>query len=88
VNRWHRASIWVAAVYLLFYLGGRWSFLYTHDCVRHVGDTCDSYENDKRWTALDPIRAVHVGWMDTAVLVGIAVVVGAWYWRKRRRKSH
>lgn len=87
-NRWHKAAIWIAAVYLLFYLGGRWSFIYTHNCVRRVGEACDSYEgNDKRWTFWDPVRAVHVGWIDTAMLVGIAAVVGAWYWRKRRRES-
>jgi len=63
-------------VYVVFWAGGNWSFGYTHRCVRsHVEQAydpavddlrdrrvCDWYTaNDKRWTLLDPLRAV-IGW--------------------------
>lgn len=102
-----RVALWCAAVYLVFWIGGNYSFDYTHKCVRsHTeervinsdGDTqnvtvCDFYSaNAKRWTFADPVRAVFTtwvtGWLDAAVLAGIAVIIGVMYWRDRRQKRH
>lgn len=63
---------WIAAAYLVFYLGGDYSFSYTHECVRghteQIADeggyaevlVCDWYTaNEKRWTFGDPVRAIY-----------------------------
>jgi hypothetical protein len=74
---WKRIGVWTAVFYAVFWIGGNYSFHYTHRCVRshqeeqvinQDGDTemvtvCDWYSaNAKRWTALDPVRSVFGGW--------------------------
>jgi hypothetical protein len=66
----------VVGLYLIFWAGGNWSYGYTHNCVRsHTEEVynpstedvetvtvCDFYSaNSKRWTLLDPVRAL-IGW--------------------------
>jgi hypothetical protein len=83
-----RFGLWFAAAYLVFWMGGNYSFHYTHTCVRsHTeeqpvgtdGDTqmvtvCDWYSaNAKRWTFLDPVRSVFTTWIGSWI---DAAVVG------------
>jgi uncharacterized membrane protein len=63
--------------------------------VGQNGDTetvtvCDWYAaNAKRWSFGDPARAVFTtwigGWVDAAVVGGIAAAIGGYVWRDRRR---
>lgn len=72
-----RVWVAAALVYVIVFLGGSLSFGYTHRCVRsherevpvnNEGDVetvtvCDFYTaNGKRWTLLDPFRALP-GWI-------------------------
>lgn len=93
-----------ALVYAIFWIGGNYSFAYTHTCVRshqeeqqvgNDGDTqmvtvCDWYSaNAKRWTFLDPARAVATtwitGWADAAILGVVAASIGGCVLYTRRR---
>jgi hypothetical protein len=96
--------MWFAIAYAVFWIGGNYSFDYTHKCVRsHTEDrvnnqgdeytvtVCDFYvANGKRWTLLDPARAVATtwvtGWVDGAILAGIAAAIGTYVWYDRRRE--
>lgn len=75
-----KVGLWFAAFYLVFWIGGNYSFRYTHTCVRshqeeqpvgNEGDTemvtvCDWYSaNAKRWTFGDPVRSVANVWLAT-----------------------
>jgi hypothetical protein len=51
---------------------------------------CDFYTaNSRRWTILDPVRAVTTtwvsGWIDAAILTAIAAAIGAHIWNEKRR---
>jgi hypothetical protein len=89
----------------IFWIGGNYSFNYTHDCVRshkewqvinNEGDEelvtiCDFYSaNSKRWTLLDPARSVATswvtGWVDAAILGGVAVVIVSYVLYGRRKE--
>jgi hypothetical protein len=104
-KKWWALGIGVA--YLLFYLGGSYSFRYTHFCARshrqvvfdathnnaesHTITVCDVYAgNAKRWSPGDPVRALYserlTGW-DGAIVVGIALVIGAAVLFERRKQS-
>jgi hypothetical protein len=78
VSGLQKFGLWFAAAYLVFWMGGNYSFNYTHNCVRsHTeerainpeGDTenvtvCDFYSaNAKRWTIGDPVRAIFTTWI-------------------------
>ncbi len=78
MSRPQKWALGFAIVYLIFWMGGLYSFGYTHECVRshqeeeafnNEGDTrmvtvCDFYTaNSKRWTFYDPVRSVATTWV-------------------------
>lgn len=83
-----KAVPWLIAGYLVFWVGGTWSFGYTHRCARaHTEERLDSQGNDrtttvcdyyvangKRWTILDPVRATRDELFDT--WADTAIVLG------------
>lgn len=104
MTKMQKFGLWFAIAYAVFWMGGNYSFDYTHKCVRshteeqavgNEGDTqtvtvCDYSANAKRWTFLDPARAVATtwvtGWLDAAILAGIAGAIGVWVWRDKRQE--
>jgi hypothetical protein len=106
VTRAQKWGLGIALFYAVFYMGGSYSFNYTHECVRSHqqeevrrtadGDyyettvtVCDWYTaNAKRWTFLDPVRAIQrewlTSWVDAAILGGIAAAIAGYVVRQRR----
>jgi hypothetical protein len=93
VTSWRKVAIWLAGIYVVFWIGGNYSFDYTHKCVRsHTeervinsdGDTeqvtvCDYYSaNAKRWTFGDPVRAVTSIWVTDWIDATLLLGFAAW----------
>jgi hypothetical protein len=75
---WQRYALIGAAIYLVLWMGGNYSFQYTHQCVRshteerynaNADDTetvtvCDYYSaNGRQWGFWSPLAAIRESWL-------------------------